>query len=612
MLFPFENIREPQRLFIDDIETALKTKRHLIAHAPSGLGKTAATLSPALQYALDNEKTVFFLTPKHTQHVIAIETLRKINKKYSLDFKVTDIIGKKWLCGVDSIEDMTTQEFGDYCKIMKKEERCTFYNKTRTKEKILTPEAKIILERMRGFFHAEDVKDLADNLCAYEIIIESAKKSDVIIADYYHIFSNARNSILFRMKKELKDCIIIVDEGHNLPDRIRSLNSQRITTFSIAAAMNEAKAFGDEQSFNIINKVGKLLDRQDNECFVSREDFISAIGENFSKAVEAVFLLGERVYEENRKTAAGHIARFLDLWGVNEPGFARIFRKGFTRAGKPYNSLMIRCLDPSRFSHDIFDESHTSILMSGTLVPCEMYRDVLGFEKERTSIKMYESPFPRDNRVNIFVSDATTKYSKRTEENYSRIANHVVACCKSIPGNCAVFFPSYDIMNKVHSISKGRISKKIFIEERNAGKKERRKIIDSFVAYADIGAVLFGVQAGSFAEGIDMPGKFLNGVIVVGIPLDRPDLEKKALIEYYDLKYRRGWDYGYIFPAMVRCLQAAGRCIRTETDKGTCIFIDERFLWENYRKVFPSDIKIKITNNPEEEIVKFWYKHSLV
>jgi DNA excision repair protein ERCC-2 len=114
-----------------------------------------------------------------------------------------------------------------------------------------------------------------------------------------------------------------------------------------------------------------------------------------------------------------------------------------------------------------------------------------------------------------------------------------------------------------------------------------------------------GATGGSFGEGIDLPGKFLNGVVIVGVPLDSPDLETQSLIEYYDKLFGAGWDYGYIFPAMNRVVQAAGRAIRSESDRGIIVLIDERFTWKNYFKCLPIDWKIVVTKEPVERIKKF-------
>ena len=131
-------------------------------------------------------------------------------------------------------------------------------------------------------------------------------------------------------------------------------------------------------------------------------------------------------------------------------------------------------------------------------------------------------------------------------------------------------------------------------------------MLEKFKSYSKTGAILLGVVAANFSEGIDLPGDFLNGVIVVGLPLSKPDLETMKLIEYYDNKFGRGWDYGYLFPAMNKTLQAAGRCIRSESDKGVIVFLDERYAWPNYKRCFPEEAGLKITKEYEGVIDEFY------
>ncbi|MGV8171670.1 MAG: helicase C-terminal domain-containing protein, partial [Candidatus Woesearchaeota archaeon] len=123
---------------------------------------------------------------------------------------------------------------------------------------------------------------------------------------------------------------------------------------------------------------------------------------------------------------------------------------------------------------------------------------------------------------------------------------------------------------------------------------EKQEFLQNFSGYRSKGAILNAVITGSFAEGIDLPG-ILKAVVIVGLPLQKPDLETKSLIEYYDKKFNKGWDYGYLFPAFTKTIQAAGRCIRSETDKGVIIFLDERYGWNNYYRCFPSTWKIKVS-----------------
>ena len=147
--------------------------------------------------------------------------------------------------------------------------------------------------------------------------------------------------------------------------------------------------------------------------------------------------------------------------------------------------------------------------------------------------------------------------------------------------------------------------RKSLIEKQRLSKDEKESILEKFKRNKEEGSVLLAVSSGSFGEGIDLPGDFLKAVVIVGLPLEKPDLETKELIDYYEDKFGRGFEYGYIFPAITKCLQNAGRCIRSETDKGVIVFLDERYAWPNYKKCF-ADTDIKITTNYEKEIKEFF------
>ncbi|MBI2146266.1 hypothetical protein HYU22_02930 [Candidatus Woesearchaeota archaeon] len=156
-----------------------------------------------------------------------------------------------------------------------------------------------------------------------------------------------------------------------------------------------------------------------------------------------------------------------------------------------------------------------------------------------------------------------------------------------IPGNVAFFFPSYVLRDAVGRFFNS--PKKMFWEKNGLSKEEKDQFLESFRQERKLGGVLLGVTGANFAEGVDLPGDLLNGVVVVGLPLAKPDLKTKESIKYYDERFGKGWDYGYVYPAMNKCLQSAGRCIRSETDKGAIIFLDERFAWPNYFCCFPAE-----------------------
>lgn len=609
--FPFSSIRGPQEELISDVRNTVTAGRHLVANAPTGMGKTVAALYPSLEYAANNGKTVFFLTSRLSQHKIAIETLKKMADADKIN--AVDLIGKKWLCSHD-VQDMDSSMFSNHCSALIRSNQCKYYRNFKEKGEI-KPEARNAITLLKSKpLHSEEAKTLVGHtFCTYELLTEAANSSDVVVADYFHIFSPHGKKFLKRMGKTLENSIIIADEAHNLPDRIRKNLSSKISTRTCDLAKREAGQFGlDVKEYiecaeEAISMTARKFLMSSSESFISKEEFFQKIEKlcGYKAASLALAQAGEKVLETRKKSHIERMAIFLAGWEGPDEGYARIISRERIM-GKDHVSIFYNCMDPSLVSKPIINDSHSTILMSGTLSPMEMYRDLLGLNEHRTDLKSYSSPFPKNNRLNIITKGITTKYKERTPENFARIARTVALCASTIKGNAAVFFPSYEIMKKIRALCGSGIGKQVFAEEQGMTKEERKKLIEEFESSHQKGAVLFGVLAGSFSEGIDLPGDKLNGVIIVGIPLEKPTLFTKALTDYYDSRFKKGMEYGYIYPAMIKVMQASGRCIRTETDRGVCVFADDRFLWRNYRTVFPNDWNFLVTERPEMDIKKFF------
>jgi DNA excision repair protein ERCC-2 len=162
-------------------------------------------------------------------------------------------------------------------------------------------------------------------------------------------------------------------------------------------------------------------------------------------------------------------------------------------------------------------------------------------------------------------------------------------------------------MKNIRDKLRDKTDRKIFMEEQGMGKNGKQELLNDFEKESDNGnGLLLGVAAGSFGEGIDYPGEILKAAFIIGLPLQTPDLETKALIDFLDERFGKGWDYGYSYPAMNRAIQAAGRCIRSKEDKGVIVYMDKRYSWSNYRKVFPPDTSLAETKAPWKEIEKFF------
>jgi len=606
--FPHEGIRPIQDELIKLIDQGLKEKRNVIVHAPTGLGKTAATLSPALSFALKKEDlTIFFLTSRHTQHKIVIDTLKKFKEKFGLDFTATSIIGKKWMCLQPNTELMLSNEFSEYCKALRDKEECEFFLNARSKNNLA---CKSLLDEIKTIspIPTEELIDLCkkDKICPYELALMLSSKSKVIVSDYYYLFSpGIRDTFFAKISKSLSDSIIIIDEGHNLPSRLRSLLTRNLSDRIIKRAIKEAKKFEfDELAFLLVDlesavySLSKSLAVND-ERLVKKEEFIEEVKsiKDYDEFIEQLKAAAETVRENQKTSSIGWIAGFLEAWPSGDDGFCRILSKK-----ESFVVLTYRCLDPSIASKEVIDASFNAIIMSGTLSPVEMYRDLLGFSNN-TLVKEFPSPFPKNNMLALVVPKTTTKFTKRTPEQFENIARICVDIIDSVPGNAAIFFPSYYLKDEISKILDTSCKKTVFSEQPGLSKEEKQALLDKFCKYTN--AVLLGVAAGSFGEGIDLPG-ILKCVIVVGLPLDRPDLETKELINYYDKKFNKGWDYGYIMPALTKTMQNSGRCIRSENDRGVLIFLDERYTWPNYFRCFPSHWNLKISLNYLNEIKNFF------
>jgi len=606
-LFPFEEVRDRQDELIEASEDALDREGNLVAHAPTGLGKTAGTVTPAIEKAREEDKKVFFLTPRHSQHQIALETVREMNNRHGENIVSVDLIGKDHLCEAD----ISTRggEGPD----------CPRHDNTFKDNHELTRQAQRKLKEVKHQnLSAGEMKQACDKVCAYSISMQLAADADLIIADYFHIFHpGVREAVLENAGIDLEDCILIVDEAHNMPSRNRSLFTYSLSMPNLKRAITEAETFGyysEQENLDQLKRVmsrlaNEKLSQTDSDATLKKDDLVDSIDNfhDYEDMVKDIENVAEEVEEEQERSYCAQIAEFLRAWEEGEDsGFVRVIKREYS-SNQQKLKIKYSCLDPQISSRKPLNKAHSSILMSATLTPQEMYVQLLGLEEDKTETRAFKSPFPEENELDLVIPTLTTKYEERDESMWQKYAWYLSKSFEAVDGNCGVFFPSYAMMNEVKPLIEEHSDRKIFIEERRADKDEKQNLLDKFADRKEEGdAVLLGVAAGSFGEGVDFPGEVLKGVFIVGLPLQRPDLETQELIDFYDEKFGKGWDYGYSYPAMNRAIQAAGRCIRSSTDKGVIVYMDERYEWSNYRKVFPDDKNLVSTRAPWKEISEFF------
>jgi DNA excision repair protein ERCC-2 len=260
--------------------------------------------------------------------------------------------------------------------------------------------------------------------------------------------------------------------------------------------------------------------------------------------------------------------------------------------------LSKRLLDPSSAT-GILNHCKSAVLMSGSMLPMEMHRDVLGLDASRTVMGKYRSPFGTGGTVNIVTEGITTRYSRRDQANYRIMAGKLDAIISRTPGGTAVFFPSYKVMDAALPLMRSR---GLLVQKPGMKPQDVRKLIRDFRT----GGVLVGVQGGSLSEGVDYCEGEIKTVVIVGVALDEIGLESKALIDHYQAKFGRGWDYGYLYPGTIKALQAAGRARRKESDRVAVVYMDERFQWQRYNWILNKEERIIVTKDPEDEVGDFW------
>ncbi|MGC9149578.1 MAG: ATP-dependent DNA helicase [Candidatus Micrarchaeia archaeon] len=594
--FRHKKMRKYQDLMINDIYSALEEKKNIIVNAPTGIGKTDAALSSALSFALEKNLDVFFITPKISQHRIALEVLQGIKERYSLDFLFADFVGKQNMCINEEILEKDPDAFYSLCERKVKKGECRYYENyvlLERKEKELLE----ILKNMKDYSHISlfDIA-LKNNVCPYELASFIARNSRVIICDYAHILSSISFAFLKKIKKSLKSSILIFDEAHNIINRAQDYYSSTISERTIAQAKKELKKIGSSISLDFFEfMLKKLKDEKLKDCeeaFLKKEDLENVFGIDNEEACRE---LEERGLEyaqkfEAKKVALLKLSKFFYFWENESEEIYRMIKK------EKQIKIKIKNIYPKQIK-EIFESAYANVFMSATLQPIEMYKELFGVEAIKRS---YPSPFPRKNKLIIVDTSATTKYEERNAEEYKKIAKRIEEIFEKIPGNVACFFPSYEVLKNVVRY----LNANTLIQREGMKSKEIQRMLEELKSSKKV--LLLGVMGGSLSEGIDYPENILKGIIVVGIPLEKPDLETNAKINYYEKKFGlKGRDYAYTIPAIIRAVQAAGRAIRSERDKAVIVFMDKRYRW----KMYSSILSLFETQNIEEKIESiedFW------
>jgi DNA excision repair protein ERCC-2 len=589
LAFPHARFRPGQREMTAAVARAAAQGEHLVAEAPTGIGKTAAALHPLLVGALESHRRLYVLTAKTTQQDIYAKTLAAIEGE---SFRTVRLRAKERMCANDVV----------LCH----ENHCSYAKDYGSKM-----EASGLLDRLldgNRHLDPDTVFEEARNevVCPFEVSLELAEKADVVIGDYNYVFDPVVALSSARDPSSLGESFLLVDEAHNLVDRGRGFYSPELSDAALSAlekrigVSNAKTAWDAGEAARRLRKLvaeaasGLPEDEAEPAELVTldaprlddlRIEFESLMVRHLADMRSG----GERVPDDPVLDLYFTFARFHDVSKLAEPEAGRpdpAFDVLVAR-GKGGARLSILCKDPSKLLGQTLNAAAATVSMSATLSPPEFYRDLLGLDPDRTSVLRLPSPFPRENRAVFVAPDVDTTYAARGR-GAPRLAALVADVARACPGNVLALFPSYRFLDEVRAHLPALPGRRVLRPSDRSSERERNSVLE---AMRDRGApvLLFAVSGGAFAEGVDYPGEMLRAVVVVSPALPMVRFEQERMRRYFEERFERGFEYAYVIPGMTRVVQSAGRLIRSGTDTGVVVLACRRFLQEPYSRYLPAD-----------------------
>jgi DNA excision repair protein ERCC-2 len=436
---------------------------------------------------------------------------------------------------------------------------------------------------------------------------------DCIICDYNYAF-DPRVYLHRFFDASIEPYVFLVDEAHNLPDRARSMYSAELDKKTVLGLQRTLKPHLPELAKKLgeINKIlleiRKVCQAEGKAALVEYEPpkkLLKTIREFSQKAEDWLALNQPAEFRQELLEFYFLCSSYLRTAEY----FDTFYVSYFERQGQSDLKAKLFCLDPAPMLAVPLERSQSTVFFSATLLPMDYFMKLLTGAVEHPK-RIYQSPFPAENACLLIHNQISTKYAERAD-SYAAIASAVEAICSTHVGNYLVFFPSYAYLAAVLELLKEKLPEsQLLVQDRAMTETAREAFLAQFSAGNQETLVGLAVMGGIFGEGIDLVGERLIGVVVVGVGVPQLGLERDLIKDYFDRQNSSGFAYAYQYPGFNRVLQATGRVIRTEVDRGIIVLIDERFTHARYRQLFPTHWRgFQIVQNTREiidKLARFW------
>ncbi len=608
--FPYREMRTQQRDFIIEVLRSVKSCGKAIIEAPTGTGKTVAALYPAVKaLGTGYADKIFYFTSKTTTAIAALDAAKKLSKTSGL--RAIHVSAKERCCPIKMSDPFK-------CTPEKCPRAKGHYKRTADAISDIVTSCKVI--------DTEAISEYAKkySICPYEFSLDLTEVCDIVICDCNYLIDEAAH-----FRRYFGGCgagqkyIFLFDEAHNLLERakasfgaslrlsdirryldgVRLLQKNEVTEAlaniefyissmrELCADTSETDESGNTYGFAKINAFDKQL-----------YDLLTV----FTKAADKLFRSAEpHTIPDGLYTIVSDAKKYISS--------LETFDECFTHTVSLYGNEVVTkilCLDPSKLLAKKCAKGVCSVFFSATLTPLDYYASLYGAD-DAIKLKL-DCPYDRDNLRVCIMDKLSVRYQFRSQ-NASAVADAIYSTVSRRDGNYMVYFPSYAYMSEVQTLFKYKYPHlKTVMQSQNMSEESRRSFLDAFRSETRSTLVGFSVLGGIYSEGIDLVGDRLIGSVIVGVGLTKPSDESEVLREYYETKYEMGTEYAYTYPAFNRVLQAAGRVIRTETDRGVVVFIDERYAEPQYKELLPYQFRgaklVGDTRSLEKVLDSFWEK----
>lgn len=619
MSFPFP-YREGQKELVTYVYQTIYHKRKLFLEAPTGVGKTISTVFPAVKsMGQGMTEKIFYLTAKTITRTVAEECFGLLQKN-GLHMKTIVLTAKDKICFLKQSDEERGNEAecnpavcpyadGHFDRI-----NDAMYD-------LLTHEDHFTREKLLAY--AERYR-----VCPFELSLDMSLFSDAVICDYNYVFDpRVYLKRFFAEGMGKHDYVFLIDETHNLLDRGREMYSAALFKESFLHIKRLIKELSPRIA-KLLDKCNKELLSMKRQCVrFQKEENIDGFVMSLNRLYAAMddFLDEHDTFPDKKEIMEFYfeIAHFLNMYEIMDEHYVAYSQLmddgGFM--------LKLFCVNPALNLRQCMQKGRSSVLFSATLLPIQYYKKLLGGEP--TDYEVYaKSTFNEDKKALLIANDVTSRYARRNEDEYRRIARYIYEVVRQRHGNYMVFLPSHLFLEQVYDCFMQEYYDKdmmeCIVQEEYMSEAKREEFLLRFQGNADCDfsreiafdidetdTILIGfcVMGGIFSEGIDLKRDSLIGALIVGTGMPQVGCERQLLKEYFDARGENGFDYAYRYPGMNKVLQSAGRVIRTAEDIGVVALLDERFLEPQYRRMFPrewSQYEIVNVSQISGKIENFW------